>query len=84
MKYSDLLKNPLWQRKRLEIMKRDKWKCFWCGDNTTTLHVHHIRYIYGRNPWEYDNSNFITLCENCHENGTSINKFILLTIKTLL
>lgn len=31
------------------------------------LNVHHKSYVINRLAWEYDNSNLITLCENCHE-----------------
>lgn len=65
--YSDLLKNPKWQKKRLEIFKRDKFKCRLCGDTETILHVHHKKYINGHKPWEYDNGNLFTLCGHCHE-----------------
>lgn len=65
--YAEKLKDPRWQRKRLEIMERDGFKCRICGDETTTLHVHHIRYLRGREPWEYREFYFVTLCENCHE-----------------
>jgi len=62
--YSEKLKHPKWQRKRLEIMKRDKFKCRHCGDTETTLNVHHLRYC--GNPWEADNDDLLTVCEDCH------------------
>jgi hypothetical protein len=65
--YSELLKSPKWQKKRLEIMKRDKFACKLCGDTETQLHIHHKEYINGLNPWEYDNKYLITLCADCHE-----------------
>lgn len=65
--YSEKLKHPLWQKKRLEILKRDKFKCKLCEDTETTLNVHHKEYIPGNYPWEYNNSSLITLCEHCHE-----------------
>ena len=64
--YSDKLKSPKWQRRRLEIMKRDKFKCKKCGDEETTLNVHHKIYKKGVEPWEYENSELVTLCEHCH------------------
>ena len=64
LSYSEKLKNPKWQKKRLEIMKRDKFKCKLCGDDETTLSVHHLEY--SENPWDIDNSKLITLCEHCH------------------
>ena len=67
MTYSEKLKDPRWQKKRLEIMERDGFACQSCGDNESTLNVHHCRYVTGKNPWEYDNLSLTTLCEPCHE-----------------
>jgi len=53
MKYSDLLKDPRWQKKRLEILQRDEFSCQICFDTKSTLHVHHRRYISDCKPWEY-------------------------------
>jgi hypothetical protein len=64
--YSEKLKHPLWQKKRLEIMNRDKFTCKICGDDETELHVHHKEYIDGNDPWDYANSFLITLCSHCH------------------
>jgi hypothetical protein len=61
-------KNPLWQRKRLEIMKRDDFACQSCGDTETTLNVHHTSpYRKNTKIWEYENDELITLCANCHQ-----------------
>lgn len=68
--YSEQLKDPRWQKKRLQIMERDGFSCFICGDTESTLNVHHKRYIYGKLAWEYDDSNYMTLCEECHEKLT--------------
>ncbi len=32
----------------------------------TILHVHHMFYLEGRLPWDYDNENLITFCCECH------------------
>jgi hypothetical protein len=64
--YADKLKSPRWQKKRLEIMSRDKFTCKMCGDYETELHVHHKEYIDGNDPWDYPNSLLITLCSHCH------------------
>ncbi len=64
-RYSDLLKDPRWQKKRLEILNRDEFECKYCNDDENTLHVHHIKYAKG-NPWDIDNKYLITLCERCH------------------
>lgn len=67
MTYREQLLHPNWQRKRLEIMQRDDFHCRMCGDDETTLHVHHKQYVKGRMAWEYPNEELVTLCEECHE-----------------
>lgn len=74
--YSDKLKDPRWQKKRLEILERDGWKCSMCGDADSTLTIHHKYYIYNREPWEYSNETLITLCLDCHESETE-RKYII-------
>jgi len=66
MTYSEKLKDPRWQKKRLEILERDDWTCRWCFDSESTLHIHHVKYKKGSNPWEYSNDDLITICEDCH------------------
>ena len=66
-KYSEKLRDPRWQKKRLEIMERDKFTCQACASEVKTLNVHHIKYVYGKDPWNYDNESLVTLCEYCHE-----------------
>lgn len=72
--YADLLKDPRWQKKRLNILERDSWECRSCGDNTRTLHVHHRRYERGKMPWEADERYLETLCEACHEAHTALRR----------
>ncbi len=49
---------------RLEVLKRDNWRCQWCGERTN-LHVHHIRH---RSQMGTDaEANLITLCADCHK-----------------
>jgi uncharacterized protein YkuJ len=67
MTYSEKLKDPRWQKKRLEIFERDEWTCQSCYSQDETLHVHHLKYEKNREPWEYDNVDLITLCELCHQ-----------------
>ncbi len=65
--YWKLLRDPRWQRKRLEIMKRDGFKCVECGDEGETLNVHHGYYEKGNAPWEYPDESLRTLCETHHK-----------------
>lgn len=67
MTYAQKLRDPRWQKKRLEILNRDNFKCTQCGDSESTLSVHHKRYFKGREPWEYDGNLLITVCDNCHK-----------------
>lgn len=70
--YSEKLRNPQWQKKRLEIMQRDNFTCRLCGDTETTLNVHHTEYSKW-NPWDVDSDTLFTLCEHCHEEINIIN-----------
>jgi hypothetical protein len=65
--YSEKLKDPKWQRKRLEILDRDNFTCQICEDTEKTLHVHHKYYKKGAEPWEYENESLVSLCWECHE-----------------
>ena len=65
--YSEKLKNPLWQKKRLEILNRDNFTGVLCSDTETELHIHHKEYKWGNKPWEYPEDNFQTLCKRCHK-----------------
>lgn len=69
MTYADQLKSPLWQKKRLEILNRDKFTCQICSDTETTLHIHHKEYdkTYQTLAWQYPDDNYTTLCSDCHE-----------------
>lgn len=64
--YSELLRHPFWQRKRLEIFQRDDFTCKKCLATESNLQVHHIYYLTNHKPWEYPNEALITLCELCH------------------
>jgi hypothetical protein len=64
--YEEKLKSPKWQKRRLEIMNRDNFTCKKCGDTETQLHVHHLEYVNGNDPWDYEDNQLVTLCEDCH------------------
>lgn len=74
--YSEKLKHPKWQKKRLEIMQRDNFTCRICGDTETTLNIHHLKYINSANPWDIDDEYLITLCEHCHKEVEEFKKEI--------
>jgi hypothetical protein len=65
--YVQKLKDPRWQKKRLQIFERDEWACQICFDTKSTLIVHHRLYLPNTEPWDYPNELLVTLCESCHE-----------------
>jgi hypothetical protein len=72
--YAEKLQSPLWQEKRLEVFNRDNFTCCSCNRDKNQLHneadslqVHHLKYFYGLDPWEYELHYLITYCRTCHE-----------------
>jgi hypothetical protein len=84
--YSEKLKLPQWQRRRLEILQRDNFTCKSCQDTQTELHVHHKRYIPGKDAWEAEDNDLETLCKFCHQVITRLHKvykeYEILSIRT--
>jgi hypothetical protein len=72
--YSQKLKHPKWQKKRLEILNRDNFTCQSCKSEDKTLHIHHFEYD-NVEPWEYENNKLITLCEDCHKQEEFLKEF---------
>lgn len=70
MTYAEKLRDPRWQKKRLEILQRDNKTCRSCSRSSGIIQVHHMKYIFGREPWDYSDSYLVTLCKECHQNIT--------------
>jgi hypothetical protein len=66
MTYSEKLKDPRWQRRRLEILSKCDFACENCQTKSEQLHVHHRMYSRGKMPWEYEDWAFNVVCEECH------------------
>lgn len=66
-RYEQQLDDVRWKFKADNIRIRDKHECRLCGAKKVQLDVHHIRYIYGREAWDYDDGDLVTLCHKCHE-----------------
>ena len=64
--YSEKLRDPRWQKKRLCVMQRDGFACRDCGDEKSTLQVRHCHYEKG-GPWATDERLLLTLCGDCHQ-----------------
>ncbi len=67
--YNSKLRDNRWQKKRLEVMNRDKWTCRCCGvsGDGVVFNVHHAYYESGKAPWEYPTDSLVTWCESCHK-----------------
>lgn len=81
--YSELLKDPRWQKKRLKILERDNFTCQFCESTKNELHVHHIKY--SGKPWDIEDKYLKTLCKECHESITLSNgcaKYLLQEIES--
>ena len=59
----EYLNSEAWRRKRALVLKRDNWKCVYCGAKATR--VHHKQYAknIGREPIEW----LEAVCDRCHE-----------------
>ncbi len=58
------LKSDAWKRKRYVVLKRDNWRCVYCGERATQ--VHHKRYAkknIGKEPIKW----LVSICKTCHD-----------------
>jgi 5-methylcytosine-specific restriction endonuclease McrA len=58
------LKSDAWRRKRYVVLKRDNWRCVYCGAKATQ--VHHTRYAkinIGKEPIEW----LVSVCKPCYD-----------------
>jgi hypothetical protein len=85
--YQKKLRDPRWQKKRLEILERDEWRCQRCRSTEKTLAVHHRVYFDKEEPWEVADTALETLCEECHQeetdNGKEAEKHLIMTLRGL-
>lgn len=81
--YSELLKDPRWQRRRLEILNRANFQCEECEADNQTLHVHHKLYRKGAKPWEYAPEELQCLCEDCHRGRHGLSGILQATLARL-
>jgi hypothetical protein len=63
--YRDVyLKSDAWMRKRFVVLRRDNWRCVYCGGRATQ--VHHKRYArknIGKESIEW----LVSVCRPCHD-----------------
>lgn len=61
---NEYLKSDEWKRKRYVVLKRDNFRCVYCGGRATQ--VHHKRYAkrnIGKEPIEW----LVSICKPCHD-----------------
>lgn len=61
---NEYLKSDEWKRKRYIVLKRDNWRCVYCGARATQ--VHHKKYAkrrIGKEPIDW----LVSVCKSCHE-----------------
>ena len=64
--YMKKLRDPRWQKRRLEVMENAGWACEWCSATKRNLQVHHAYYAprsEGLDPWDYPAGSLFCLCE---------------------
>ena len=63
--YSNVyLKSDAWKRKRYVVLKRDNWKCVYCGSPATEVHhKKYAKYNIGKEPIDW----LVSVCKSCHE-----------------
>lgn len=66
--YRQKLRHPKWQKKRLQILQETDFRCGICDNDELELHVHHIYYEKGKDPWDYPDDALLAVCYECHEN----------------
>src|ERR1700748_1203915 len=58
------LKSDAWKRKRYVVLRRDNWRCVYCGGRATQVHhTRYAKYNIGREPIEW----LVSVCKDCHE-----------------
>ena len=64
--YHALLRRREWRERRAELIANSP-KCAKCGRSDRPLAAHHVRYEYGRLPWDYPDDAFMIVCNGlCH------------------
>jgi hypothetical protein len=74
--YAQKLRDPRWQKKRLEVMQANEFCCEICGDSKSTLNVHHKQYLKGYEPWDYHIEQLACICEHCHSEHHNFPDFL--------
>lgn len=61
---NDYLKSEAWKRKRYVVLRRDNWRCVYCGGRATQVHhKKYAKYNIGKEPIEW----LVSVCNSCHD-----------------
>jgi cbb3-type cytochrome oxidase subunit 3 len=61
---NEYLKSDAWKRKRYVVLKRDNWRCVFCGSRATQVHhKRYAKYNIGKEPIEW----LVSVCKSCHD-----------------
>lgn len=61
---NEYLKSDEWKRKRFVVLRRDNWRCVYCGAPATQVHhKRYAKYNIGKEPIDW----LVSVCQNCHE-----------------
>lgn len=61
---NDYLQSEAWKRKRYVVLKRDNWRCVFCGGKATQVHhKRYAKYNIGKEPIEW----LVSVCKSCHD-----------------
>ncbi len=69
MKFPALYKSKEWFEFRSVLLAQAKYCCELCSRSKrdgAVLQVHHLKYDFGKKPWEYKASEVQVLCKGCH------------------
>ena len=64
-----------YKKRRLEVLQRDQWSCFYCGQPATTVD-HIIPIVKGGDPIAYDN--LVSCCARCNSRKGSRSEGVFL------
>lgn len=79
--YSEKLKDPRWQKKRLEVFNAAGWRCQECRAEDQSLNVHHTLYPTGcEGPWDVPSELLLCLCETHHRERQEVEQRILVGV----
>jgi 5-methylcytosine-specific restriction endonuclease McrA len=58
------LKSDEWKRKRFVVLRRDNWRCVYCGSRATEVHhKRYAKYNIGKEPIDW----LVSVCKPCHD-----------------